>query len=236
MRFTSSSQWKWMRRSIIKDHWKYTCKTCHSSYIYVYGCVCVCVCAYAVYMCICIFMCIYVCAYFPVYICKYICMMSLGMGLSMYTCICMFVCTYVCLCIYIYEHMCICNEYKGTCVCICIHPLDTGYLLGVLQMSCFIDLKRSKTLKSNWSSESFQICIIIPKFYSCCLHLIWQQLLSNLPLLSLSQAFDLIFIEMTTLLLSSSIPSVLQYLPNSIIAIRNIFAWTGLGTRIIDSR
>lgn len=149
-------------------------------------------------------------------------------------CVCVYICTCV-LCVSVWA-LCICNEYMSTCVCICIHPLDTGYLLGVLQMSCFIDLKRSKTLKSNWSSESFQICIIIPKFYSCCLHLIWQQLLSNLPLLSLSQAFDLIFIEMTTLLLSSSIPSVLQYLPNSIIAIRNIFAWTGLGTSIIDSR
>lgn len=156
------------------------------------------------------------------------------MCMNVYVCLCAYM--YMCVCVYMYEHVCICNEYMSTCVCTCIHPLDTGYLLRVLQMSCFIDLKWSKTLKSNWSSESFQICIIIPKFYSCCLHLIWQQLLSNLPLLSLSQAFDLIFIEMTTLLLSSSIPSVLQYLPNSIIAIRNIFAWTGLGTSIIDSR
>lgn len=221
-----------MRCSIIKDHWQYTCKTCRSSYIDVCECICVCARAYAVYM----YLCVCVCAYFPVYICKCVCMVCLRMCLSMCTCICvwmyMYVCVHICTCVFV----CICNEYMSTCVCTCIHPLDTGYLLRVLQMSCFIDLKWSKTLKSNWSSESFQICIIIPKFYSCCLHLIWQQLLSNLPLLSLSQAFDLIFIEMTTLLLSSSIPSVLQYLPNSIIAIRNIFAWTGLGTSIIDSR
>lgn len=87
MKFTSSSQWKWMRRSIIKDHWKYTCKTCHSSYIYVCGCVCVCVCAYAAYVCICIYVYICVCI-FPVYICKCICMVCLGMCLSTCTCIC----------------------------------------------------------------------------------------------------------------------------------------------------
>ena len=61
------------------------------------------------------------------------------MCMNVYVCLCAYM--YMCVCVYMYEHVCICNEYMSTCVCTCIHPLDTGYLLRVFQMSCFIDSK-----------------------------------------------------------------------------------------------